>query len=140
MTRDAGVPVGPVRPALREWISAGLATIVVVGSILMIAFAYSHIGDSETFTRAKDLLLFINPILGVVIGYYFNRATSEARAEHAERTAEAAQTQVREADAERAKAKAALWAVRAAAEEVAREGDTRLASRLQSVLRSTENE
>jgi hypothetical protein len=40
----------------------------------------------------KDLLLFINPLLGVVVGYYFNKVTSEARAETAETTAQSAMT------------------------------------------------
>jgi phosphate/sulfate permease len=137
MPDETPTPIAPIqRPALREWISASIAVVVVLGSIIMIALTYSHIGDEQTFARAKDLLLFINPILGVVIGYYFNKATSEGRAEQAEQTAQTAQTQARRADAETAKARAALGVVHATAEELARQGDTRVQAQLLEVMKT----
>jgi hypothetical protein len=90
------------------------------------------------FARAKDLLLFINPILGVVIGYYFNKASTEGRAEQAEENTRAAQAQMRRATTEAARAQAALGAVRAAAEDLAKQGDPRLQTQLRSFLQSIE--
>jgi len=42
------------------------------------------------YARVKDLLLFINPLLGVIIGYYFNKVSSDLRAETAEMAARTA--------------------------------------------------
>jgi hypothetical protein len=54
----------------------------------------------------KDLLLFINPLVGVVIGYYFNRVSTEARAEGAERTAQQATATAQQAQSARNEAEA----------------------------------
>jgi hypothetical protein len=72
----------------------------------MMILAFSHLQTPEEFARVKDLLLFINPLLGVVIGYYFNKVTSEARAETAEKTVQNAMTSAQQASAERDRAAA----------------------------------
>ncbi len=80
---------------LREGMAAALAIIIVLGAVIMMLVSFAYIGSSTTdpaFDRVKDLLLFINPLVGVVIGYYFNKTSTEARAENAEHTAQAAST------------------------------------------------
>jgi len=74
----------------RERVAAIIALAIVVGSFVMIGLALSFVSDAEQFSRAKDLLLFVNPILGVALGYFFNKFTSDARAETAELAAQSA--------------------------------------------------
>ncbi|MBP7146990.1 MAG: hypothetical protein KBD01_05560 [Acidobacteria bacterium] len=83
-------PQGARLTRLREYVTAGLAALVVVGSLSLVIIALGYVDTPESFARVKDLLLIVNPVLGLVLGYYFNRTTTEARAEHAERTAEIA--------------------------------------------------
>jgi hypothetical protein len=68
--------------------------------VLMIIATYVVLftATDPIFGRAKDLLLFINPLIGVVIGYYFNKVTSEARAEKAETAVRDATAQAQEAE------------------------------------------
>ena len=88
----------------RERVAALIAGLIILGSVVLMVCTFSTIGEKEKFERAKDLLLIINPILGVVIGYYFNKVSTEARAESAESTARAASETAREASEARYKA------------------------------------
>lgn len=91
------VVTDPAIRRLREIVTATIALVVILGSVVMVIQAFNHLGTPEEFARVKDLLLFINPLLGVVIGYYFNRVTSEARAETAETTAKSAMVNAQQA-------------------------------------------
>lgn len=74
-------------PMIRE-IYAGLIAVLVLGLFLaMIVRALGNVTDAATFGQVKDLLAIVNPIVGLIIGYYFSRVTSEARAEKAETAA-----------------------------------------------------
>ena len=81
----------------REYVAAGIALLVVLGTFGMLIAAFSYIESNETFARVKDLLLIVNPFLGVVIGYYFNKVSTEARAESAESTARTATANAQQA-------------------------------------------
>ena len=96
----------------RERIAAAVALVIVVGSFILVGLTLMFVGDAERFTRAKDLLLFVNPILGVAIGYFFNKVTSDARAETAESAAETAQTNAQQATEERIHAVAQVETMR----------------------------
>jgi uncharacterized membrane protein len=73
----------------RERVAATIALIVIAGAVAVMVIAILNM-DTDNFERIKDLLLFINPLLGVVIGYYFNKVSTEARAETAETAASTA--------------------------------------------------
>lgn len=78
---------------VKESVAALIAIVLVGCLVFMIRQAFQSLGSAQSdpsFDRLKDLLLFINPLVGVVIGYYFNRVSTEARAENAERTAQGA--------------------------------------------------
>jgi hypothetical protein len=102
---------------LREFVAAGIAITIIVGAVVMLLQAFRYI-DSEEFDRVKDLLLFINPLLGVVVGYYFSRVTTEARAEKAETAAGTAMDTAQEATEGRNQAEAEAEAAKSEAEEV----------------------
>jgi hypothetical protein len=108
----------PLVRRLREFVSAGIAIVIIVGAVLMLIQAFNFLASPEEFQNVKDLLLFINPLLGVVIGYYFNRATSEARAETAESTAQSAVASAQQATEARDKAEAQAEAAKNESQEV----------------------
>ena len=101
----------------RERVAALIALLIILSSISMVALAFRSIGDKERFDRSKDLLLLINPILGVVIGYYFNKVSMEARAESAENTARTASETARVASESQEKAEKLADAARGDAEQ-----------------------
>lgn len=101
----------------RERVAAFIALLVIVSALAMIGFAFHYIDDNDKFARAKDLLLIINPVLGVVIGYYFNKVSTEARAENAENTARTATADARQAAESRNQAEGVADAAKADAEE-----------------------
>jgi hypothetical protein len=75
---------------LRELFAGFIAIIMILGMIVLLVIAVFNISSIDVFNHAKDLLLVINPFVGVVIGYYFNKVTSDARAENAEADARTA--------------------------------------------------
>ncbi len=81
----------------KEYVAATIAVVVVVGMVIMMTIALFTTGDDVQFSRIKDLLLIINPLVGVVLGYYFNKVSTEARAENAEATAQSAVANAQEA-------------------------------------------
>lgn len=98
----------------REYVTAAIALTVILGAVLLIANTFRYVagGSPEDFQRAKDLLLFVNPVLGLVIGFYFNKASTEPRAEQAEARAEQASSRAEEASEARQQAAAAAGAAR----------------------------
>ena len=99
-------PADPAVRRIREYVSAIIAVVIMLGTVAMMIQAFNYLGSPEEFARVKDMLLFINPLLGVVIGYYFNKVTSEARAETAESTAQNAMTTAQQATEGRNQAEA----------------------------------
>ncbi|GAB4582103.1 MAG: hypothetical protein Fur0022_48580 [Anaerolineales bacterium] len=92
--------------AFREYFSSILAFVIVAAFLAMVAFTLpvAFNGTDEALTRAKDLLTLVSPFAGMVIGYYFNKATSDARAESAEKTAQTATQTAQKAAIEKEKA------------------------------------
>lgn len=108
----------PLVRRLREFVSAALAIVIILVTVAMLIQATNHLSTPEEFDRVKDLLLFINPLLGVVVGYYFNKAISEPRAEIAETTAQDAMATAQQASEARNKAEAEADAAQSEAQDV----------------------
>jgi hypothetical protein len=82
-------------PLVRELIAGLLALTVMAMFFFLLARAMQSVPSSGTtqasdFGPVKELLAIVNPVVGLIIGYYFSRATTEARAETAEAAAETA--------------------------------------------------
>ena len=90
-------PVDSSLRRFREYVAACIALLVVFGTFGMLIAAFWYIDSNDSFTRVKDLLLIVNPFMGVVIGYYFNKVSTEARAESAESTAKTATANAQQA-------------------------------------------
>jgi hypothetical protein len=101
---------------IREIFAGVLATVVMGLFLLLILRALDRAAGTE-FTSIKELLAIVNPTVGVVIGYYFSRVTSEARAERAEASAATAGRSALESAQARAHAEASLDGTRHRAEQ-----------------------
>jgi len=73
-------------PIIREFVAGVLALVVMS---LFLGILWKAI-DKESGVSLKDVLAIVNPVVGLVIGFYFSRATSETRAEKAETAAASA--------------------------------------------------
>ena len=111
------VTTDPGLRRFREYVAAAIAVLVILGTIVMMIVALRYVGSSDQFARVKDLLLIVNPLLGVVIGYYFNKVSTEARAESAESTAQSATMSAQQATEARNVAEAEAQAAKSEAEE-----------------------
>lgn len=122
------IPAATIGNSLNEiwlrWVKELMAALIGIGLVVcllvMIVKAFDFIrvpADDPAFQKVKDLLLFINPLVGVVIGYYFNRVSTEARAENAERTAQGATATAQAAQTARGEAEAQAQINKAESEE-----------------------
>ena len=111
-------------------IVAAIITFIIIGCLLLLLWkSFQYVGGDErasaAFQQVKDLLLFVNALVGVVIGYYFTKVSTENRAESAEATAREAAAAMRQAVAARdetedesRKIKSALADILPAAEQI----------------------
>lgn len=130
-----GNPVIATELTLERWreLFAGiLAVLIVAGMVIVGAIAVIYLSNADAFQRAKDLLLIITPFVGVVLGYYFNKVTSDARAAALQRAADSsaavaitateasqrAEMQAQSAQTDASKARGTLAAVVEAADKV----------------------
>lgn len=98
-------PQSSTEDKLRQWtpeltiqlfkeIVAAVMGLFLVGFTLYIAFrTFGFIGDVKKLPDAKDLLLLLLSLSGVVIGYYFGRVPADARAAQAQKQANDADAQ-----------------------------------------------
>jgi hypothetical protein len=91
----------------REFVASGIAIVIVIAAIAMLVVAFGYIGrppevtPEVRFSQVKDLLQYIFPIFSFILGYYFNKVSTEARAENAESTAKTAVVTAQQATKER---------------------------------------
>jgi hypothetical protein len=99
MTPTVAPEVSPSQPerrpdwlrAMRELTTTALAGIVMVGFVTLLVMAVRGVDDPDpAFERLKELIAIGNGIVGVIIGYYFTRTTTESVVEKAEETARSA--------------------------------------------------
>lgn len=86
---------------LREIVAATLALVMVVGVLFLAVRALAVTSDADQFNRVKDILNVVIPLVTFALGYYFNKTTSDARAESAEMTAQVAVVTAQQATQER---------------------------------------
>jgi DMSO/TMAO reductase YedYZ heme-binding membrane subunit len=65
---------------VKEFVCAALGIFLIVYTVLMANNAFGMVGDTTRLSNAKDLLLLLISLTGVVLGYYFGRAPADARA------------------------------------------------------------
>lgn len=80
--------------AIGKEIVTGCLGILIVGMTLLVAFTALLVGivQPDAWSMAKDVLLVLTGLVGVVLGYYFGRIPADARTDKAEEKAETAKT------------------------------------------------
>jgi hypothetical protein len=101
----------------REYVTASFAAVLILGTVILLILAYSRTNSDEDFNRVKDLLLFINPLVGVALGYYFSKSTSQSAVDTAQDTAKEATAAVEYATRSRREAEAKVAGIVREAEE-----------------------
>lgn len=94
---SAGSPAISLPPApkyqwmagLREITTTLIALVILTITMILVMRTFGAAGDD--FEKMKDVLLYVLPILGTVMGYYFGRVPAERRAEASEHKADQAQ-------------------------------------------------
>jgi hypothetical protein len=75
---------------LKEGVTALLALAIVGTTLYWMGMAFGMAGDSNRMRDAKDVLALMSGLSGVVLGYYFGRVPSDARASQAQQQTGAA--------------------------------------------------
>jgi hypothetical protein len=115
-TTEKGAVSARATPWLKEGVASVLALAIAAVALVLLVLTFISAKNNGTgavaaFGRQKDVLQFILPILGTVIGYYFGRVPAERRAEVAEQSASGSQKQAESAQQTAARADAERTAV-----------------------------
>ena len=73
----------------KEVVTGCLGVMIVLVTLLVALIAIVFAGNAEARSAAKDVLLVLTGLVGVVLGYYFGRMPGEVRADKAEGEAKA---------------------------------------------------
>lgn len=125
-------PASPLA-TIRENAAALLAVIIALAFVTALVFAFTYVGRDPKFTHAKELIGIVNGLMGVVLGYYFQKSSSDTQIENANKTVVSATKEAVTATAEAARAKEALREVAAAAADPSGKGEL-LPPRLERAL------
>jgi hypothetical protein len=68
----------------KEIVTGCLGVMIVLVTLLVALIAILFAGNANTQSAAKDVLLVLTGLVGVVLGYYFGRMPGEVRADKAE--------------------------------------------------------
>ena len=85
--------------AFKEVLTGVLALLLVFYTLRIAQQTFALAGDQQKISDAKDVLLLMLGLAGVVIGYYFGRVPADARAAQAQQQAIAATAQVEQINA-----------------------------------------
>jgi len=117
--RGSGWTPEQVMQVLKELVTAALGLLLVGYTLVLANNAYDFVGDSQKMGDAKDVLLIMQGLAGVVIGYYFGRVPADARATQAQAQATTATAQAAQAQQQATTATAQAEQVSAQAEQAA---------------------
>lgn len=89
----------------KEIVTAILGIAIVVFTLILALLAFGVVNgnatlDKEKMAAAKDILLLVLGLTGVVIGYYFGRVPADARAAQAQQQANTATSQAEQISAQ----------------------------------------
>jgi len=86
--------------ALREGVTGCLGVLIVLTTLVLIlsTFLLLLLRPAAEFEPMRNILVMLNGMTGVVLGYYFGRMPTEARAQQAEKGRDSAEAQRTEAE------------------------------------------
>lgn len=112
---NQNVPHGTSRLAFVRELFAGALAVLFIGLFLLLVIKIVEEIDTNNasqFTQFKEVLGIVNATVGLIVGYYFSRVTSEARAEQAEASAGTAIQTASDAQQAESKARTELQEIR----------------------------
>jgi len=74
----------------KELIAGIMGVLIVLVTLVVAISTIFTVSNAETHAALKDVLLFMNGLVGVVLGYYFGRVPGDTRADRAESQAKTA--------------------------------------------------
>ncbi len=77
----------------KELITGMMGVAIITVTLIVVFIAIFSVNNTGTYAAAKDVLLYLNGLVGVVLGYYFGRVPGDMRAEKA--TSDARDAQVK---------------------------------------------
>ena len=86
--------------AFKEVVTAILGVLVVTYTLYLAWKTFAYVGQQQQISDAKDVLLLMLGLAGVVVGYYFGRVPADARAAQAQVQANAATAQTEQVNAQ----------------------------------------
>src|SRR5205807_3082137 len=75
----------------KELITGMMGVAIITVTLIVVFIAIFSVNNTGTYAAAKDVLLYLNGLVGVVLGYYFGRVPGDMRAEKAASDARDAQ-------------------------------------------------
>lgn len=78
----------------KEIVTGCMGILIVAVTLFVAVIAIFSVSSAGTQAAAKDVLLFLNGLVGVVLGYYFGRVPGEVRADKAESEAKEARSEL----------------------------------------------
>lgn len=85
--------------AFKELITAIFGVLILVFTLVLAKKTFGFVNNSEQVAQAKDILLLLLGLAGVVVGYYFGRVPADARANQAQEKADLAVSHAGQVDA-----------------------------------------
>jgi hypothetical protein len=84
----------------KELVTALLGLIIVGFTLKLAVKTFGYLGQTQILSEAKDILMLLLGLAGVVIGYYFGRVPADARASQAQEQANTASAHAEQISAE----------------------------------------
>jgi hypothetical protein len=78
---------------LKEIVTALMGLVVLGATVYYVGYVFSYVSDETKMSNAKDVLMLLLGLAGVVFGYYFGRVPADARATQAQVQADSATAQ-----------------------------------------------
>src|SRR5258708_20158939 len=72
---------------MEEIVCAAMVLLLIAHTVYMVNNVLGMVGNTPKLNDAKDLLLLLLSLTGVVLGYYFGRVPADARASQAQKQA-----------------------------------------------------
>jgi hypothetical protein len=85
---------------VKESVTAILGLFIVVYTLAIGWRVFSYVGDQQKISDAKDILMLMLGLAGVVVGYYFGRVPADARSAQAQQQASDASAHAEQVSAE----------------------------------------
>jgi hypothetical protein len=86
--------------AFKEFVTAVIGVMILLFTLILSTKVFDYFGDQQKMSDAKDVLLLLLGMAGIVVGYYFGRVPADARTTQAQKQANQATAQAEQVGAQ----------------------------------------